>query len=138
MNEPPLDPRLAADCHLLGRLGTTRLLLLDDARFPWFILVPATEAVEVCDLSTAERQAVWAQVNEVSQLVRALFPVDKLNVAAIGNVVSQLHLHVVGRRRDDDCWPGVVWGAGGGEPYAAAEVARIRAAVAAHPGVCRT
>jgi len=131
---PLLDPRLAADCHLLGLLGDTRLLLLDDARFPWFILVPATEVVELCDLEGAAREAVWAQVDEVSLLVRALFPVDKLNVAAIGNVVSQLHLHVVGRRRDDDCWPGVVWGAARGEPYAAAEVAGIRAAVAAHLG----
>jgi len=131
---PPLDPRLAADGHLLGLLGDTRLLLLDDARFPWLILVPATEAVELCDLEPTLREQVWAQVHEVSLLVRALFPVDKLNVAAIGNVVSQLHLHVIGRRRDDPCWPGVVWGAGGREPYPAAEVARIRTAVATHLG----
>ena len=130
----PLDPHLAADCHLLGLLGDTRLLLLDNRLLPWFILVPATAAEELCDLEGAVREAVWAQVNEVSLLVRALFPVDKLNVAAIGNVVSQLHIHVIGRRRDDYCWPGVVWGAPGGEPYAAAEVARIRAAVAAHLG----
>lgn len=136
MSEIPvdLDPRLAADCHRLGRLASTHLLLLDDGRWPWFILVPATAAVEVCDLEAAKRQAVWGQVHEVSLLVRTLFPVDRLNVAAIGNVVSQLHLHVVGRRRGDPCWPGVVWGVAGGEPYAAAEVARIRAAVAGHLG----
>jgi len=134
MNEIPLDPRLTADCHRLGLLGDTRLLLLDNARLPWLILVPATEAVELCDLEAADREQVWAQVHEVSLLVRDLFPVDKLNIAAIGNVVNQLHLHVVGRRRDDDYWPGVVWGAPGGEPYAAAEVARIRAAVAIYLG----
>ncbi|NCO57289.1 MAG: hypothetical protein COW73_03020 [Nitrospirae bacterium CG18_big_fil_WC_8_21_14_2_50_70_55] len=134
MAELPLDPRLAADCHLLGRLATTRLLLRNDQRLPWFLLVPATAAVEVCDLEPAAQQALWAQVNEVALLVRTLFPVDKLNVAAIGNVVRQLHLHVVGRRHDDYAWPGVVWGLPGAEAYPAAALARIRAAVAAHLG----
>ena len=126
MSDFRLDPQLARDCFVLGELGSSLLLLLDNALVPWFILVPRVAVSEVCDLEPAQQAELLGQINAVSRFVREAFPVDKLNVAAIGNVVSQLHVHVVGRRRDDFCWPGVVWGAPGREAYDAAEVERIK------------
>jgi diadenosine tetraphosphate (Ap4A) HIT family hydrolase len=105
-----LDARLQGDCHVLGNLQLSRLLLMNNAAVPWFILVPVTEQLEICDLTAAEQSQLWSEVQAVSEFVRSEFTVDKLNVAAIGNVVSQLHVHVVGRRKDDYCWPDVVWG----------------------------
>jgi len=132
-----LDPQLARDCFVLGELGASLLLLVDDARVPWFIVVPRVAVTEICDLEAAQAAALLAQVNAVARFVQEAFPVDKLNVAAIGNVVSQLHVHVVGRRRDDFCWPGVVWGAPGREAYGAEEVARVRGMAAAALGWVR-
>jgi diadenosine tetraphosphate (Ap4A) HIT family hydrolase len=129
-----LDPQLARDCFVLGDLGASLLLLLDNALVPWFVVVPRVAVSEVCDLEAAQQAELLAQVNAVARFVQGAFPVDKLNVAAIGNIVRQLHVHVVGRRRDDFCWPGVVWGAPGREPYAPAEVERIRGLAAAALG----
>jgi len=134
MDDFLLDPQLARDCYVLGDLGSSRLLLLDNALVPWFIVVPRVAVSELCDLEAAQQAEVLAQVNAVSRFVQGAFPVDKLNVAAIGNIVRQLHIHVVGRRRDDFCWPGVVWGAPGRETYPAGEVARIRGLAAAALG----
>jgi diadenosine tetraphosphate (Ap4A) HIT family hydrolase len=134
MTDFRLDPQLARDCFVLGELGTSLLLLLDNALVPWFIVVPRVAVSELHELEAAQREVLVAQVDAVSRFVKGAFPVDKLNVAAIGNVVSQLHVHVVGRRRDDFCWPGVVWGAPGREAYAAEDVARIRGMAAAALG----
>jgi len=134
MTDFHLDPQLARDCFVLGDLGSSLLLLLNNALVPWFIVVPRVAVSELYELEAAQRQALLAQVDAVSRFVKGAFPVDKLNVAAIGNVVSQLHVHVVGRRRDDFCWPGVVWGAPGREAYAPEDVARIRGMAAAALG----
>jgi len=97
--------------------------LQDDARFPWLILIPRVlGAVELEDLSLADRQLLMEETVRAGALVRALGeiagrPVEKLNVAAIGNVTAQLHVHVVGRRRDDGLWPDPVWGRGLAAPY---------------------
>ncbi|MEQ7155027.1 HIT domain-containing protein [Brevundimonas aurifodinae] len=110
--------------------------LQDDARFPWLILMPRIEgATEVEHLTAADRVALVEEIVRAGALVRALGqaagrPVDKLNVAALGNVTAQLHVHIVGRRRDDPLWPDPVWGRGGGERYEAAALRDALARVA--------
>ncbi|MCB1670385.1 MAG: HIT domain-containing protein [Gammaproteobacteria bacterium] len=121
-----LDPALARDCHQLGNLHGNLLLLMNNALVPWFILVPQTNFVELCDLPLAQRQALNLAIDEVSRCLRQYWPVDKLNVAAIGNVVRQLHVHVVGRQEGDYCWPGVVWGRPEREVYTTGQVDGIR------------
>lgn len=97
--------------------------LQDDARFPWLILIPRVEgATEVEHLSAGDRTVLMEEIVGAGEIVRALGeavrrPVEKLNVAALGNVTAQLHIHVVGRRRDDPLWPDPVWGRGGVERY---------------------
>ena len=102
----------------------SQVRLQDDARFPWLILIPRLEGVVDLDDLTAEQRAVLmeetvragAVVRAMGQ--RSMRPVEKLNVAAIGNVTAQLHIHIVGRRRDDSLWPDPVWGRGPASPYA--------------------
>lgn len=107
-----LHPRLLEDCHVLGRLALCHVLLHRNAALPWFILVPenAVEASEWHELPAAQRQRMEAETVLVSRFLRATLDVHKVNIAAIGNIVAQLHVHVIGRRHDDPCWPGVVWG----------------------------
>jgi diadenosine tetraphosphate (Ap4A) HIT family hydrolase len=108
-----LDPRLTADTQLVGEMELSRLLLMDDARFPWLILVPRRAGVtELIDLPLAEQYLLLGEINACAQALRALPGIDKLNIAALGNVVAQLHVHVIARRRDDTAWPRPVWGMG--------------------------
>ncbi len=104
-----LHPQLARDCHELGRLGEIRLLLHGNAALDWFILVPERDVVELHDLVPADRRALEDAADRLAHWLKEE-GADKINVAAIGNMVPQLHYHVVGRRRDDPAWPGVVWG----------------------------
>lgn len=105
--------------------------LQDDARFPWLILIPRVEgAVELEDLSVEQRAMLMEETVRAGALVRRLGAVEKLNVGAIGNVTAQLHVHVVGRRRDDGLWPDPVWGRGSVVPYADDERVRRLAIVA--------
>ncbi len=120
-----LDPRLEKDCFVLGRLQFCQLLLMNNAAVSWFVLVPDTLETEVCDLTASEQALLWAEVNAVAEFVRKHFQTEKLNIGAIGNVVSQLHVHVVGRRKDDYCWPGVVWGSATEKQYTEKEVAAV-------------
>ena len=100
--------------------------LQDDARFPWLILIPRVEgAVELEDLSVEERAVLMEETVRAGALVRRLGAVEKLNVGAIGNVTAQLHVHVVGRRRDDGLWPDPVWGRGPVVPYTDDERAKL-------------
>jgi diadenosine tetraphosphate (Ap4A) HIT family hydrolase len=107
-----VHPRLLADCHQLGRLALCRVLLNRNATLPWFILVPEVgpEIIELHELDGARRQQLATELDLVARFTRARFDVAKLNIAAIGNIVQQLHVHVVGRHPGDPCWPGVVWG----------------------------
>lgn len=107
---PALHPQLVADCHVLGGCHGHVLLLQRNAAVPWFILVPPTSALELHDLSPTLRASLEAAADRLARFVKAHFSCDKINVAALGNVVPQLHLHVIGRRRDDACWPRPVWG----------------------------
>lgn len=106
-----LDSRLEQDTLLLGDFPLCRLLLMNDAQYPWFILVPRREEVsELFQLDTADQQALWQEATSLAETVKDTFGADKMNVATLGNVVSQLHVHVIARRRDDPAWPGPVWG----------------------------
>ena len=130
-----LDPRLVADCLPLGRLDFSLLLLMNEARVPWFILVPQQQATELCDLPTDHQQRLLSEMNVLSRFVRSHFPVEKLNVAALGNVVPQLHVHVIGRHSRDFCWPQPVWGQTERTPYSPAAHAEIQRQLGAYlPG----
>jgi diadenosine tetraphosphate (Ap4A) HIT family hydrolase len=105
-----IHPRLLADCHRLGRLGACHLLLHRNASLPWFILVPETTVADLLDLEPRAREAALDACALVCTYIKAEFRVPKVNFAAIGNLVPQLHLHVVGRTPGDPCWPAPVWG----------------------------
>jgi diadenosine tetraphosphate (Ap4A) HIT family hydrolase len=114
-----LNERLANDCVPVGDLPLCRVLLMDDCRFPWAILVPRRAgASEIHDLPPADRAILIEEVAEASRALKKVASAEKMNVGALGNVVPQLHVHVVGRSAMDDAWPGPVWGAGARVPYA--------------------
>lgn len=132
MSEFTLSPQLQKDCFVLGTLGSSHLLLLNNALLPWFILVPETELTELFELDDAQRMSLVQESDLLAGFVKSTFACDKINVASIGNVVSQLHMHVVGRRRDDLCWPGVVWGVAEREDYTDEAVMEIVASLLAN------
>lgn len=113
-----LDPRLAADSVFIADGPMSQLRLIDDARFPWLVLVPRlTDAVEMVDLDGGQQRVLLAEINQAAKLLRSIAPCDKLNIAALGNSVRQLHVHVVARTEADAAWPGPVWGHGAKLPY---------------------
>ena len=106
-----LDPRLEQDCLTLGDLPLCRLLLSKDANYPWFILVPRREGIsELFHLDEADQRQFWSETSCLAQWLCQAFGADKMNVATLGNVVSQMHMHVVVRRKDDAAWPAPIWG----------------------------
>jgi len=108
-----LDPRLAADTRPVASLPLCDVLLMNDARYPWLILVPRRAGlVEITDLRDDEQAVLWQEVNRAAAALRAIAPCDKLNLGALGNIVRQLHVHVVARVEGDAAWPGPVWGNG--------------------------
>jgi diadenosine tetraphosphate (Ap4A) HIT family hydrolase len=125
MNEFQINERLRADCVVLAKLDLSHLLLMNNSLVPWFILVPETEAVELYDLSREDHARLTDEIRLVSRFVESEFEVEKLNVAAIGNIVRQMHIHVIGRRTDDFAWPGPVWGRPEKEAYLEGEIARL-------------
>jgi diadenosine tetraphosphate (Ap4A) HIT family hydrolase len=113
-----LDPRLAADTIPLGDLALSSVLLMNDSRFPWLILVPRRDDMsELTDLAEADAAALMDEIRLATHVVLELAKPDKVNVGALGNVVAQLHVHVIGRYRSDPAWPGPVWGFGTRQPY---------------------
>jgi diadenosine tetraphosphate (Ap4A) HIT family hydrolase len=134
-----LDPRLAADTHEIGDLALSRVLLMNDARYLWLILVPRrADLAEIVDLDCEDRAVLIEEIARASEAVRTLPGVEKINVGALGNIVRQLHVHVVGRSVGDAAWPGPVWGAGAARRYeaepAAAQVAGFRRALVREGG----
>ncbi|WP_263141155.1 HIT domain-containing protein [Pseudomonas sp. RIT-PI-AD] len=122
-----LDPRLQQDTLPMGDFPLSRLLLMNDARFPWFILVPRREnASEVFELSQDDRRALWLETTLLSERLSTVFEADKMNVATLGNVVAQLHMHVIVRRQGDAAWPAPVWGRPGAQPYEQQAVGVVR------------
>ncbi|MCU4677223.1 HIT family protein [Catenovulum sp. 2E275] len=113
-----LDARLQADCVEVANLELSKLLLMDNRNVPWLILVPRKEkAIEITDLSITEQHMLLQEINLVTQIQQKLFNPDKINTAAIGNIVAQLHVHVIGRFKTDPVWPAPVWGNLQAEPY---------------------
>jgi diadenosine tetraphosphate (Ap4A) HIT family hydrolase len=121
-----LDSRLAADTIPVGDLALSSVLLMDDARFPWFILVPRRAgASEVTDLSSDDSATLMDEIRVATRVMLDMAKPDKVNVGALGNMVPQLHVHVVGRFRSDPAWPGPVWGHGSRSPYPAHAAAAL-------------
>jgi len=124
MSHWTLHPQLAADTHVIVRWPLCDVLLMDDANHPWLILVPRVAGVsEVIDLDPAQRLQLMHETDAASLALRGLFHPDKLNVAALGNMVPQLHVHVIARFRTDPAWPRPVWGAAPARPYAPGDLA---------------
>ena len=133
MNAWHLHPQLADDSTPVIELALCEVRLMDDANHPWLILVPrVADTVEIIDLSPAQRTQLTAEIDTAARALKALFKPDKLNVAALGNLVPQLHVHVIARYQNDIAWPRPVWGNATARPYAPEElIERVRALAAA-------
>jgi len=113
-----LHPQLRKDTRLLGKFPLCQLLLLNKNTLPWFILVPErADAVELYQLAANDRAQFQQESDLLARTLQRIFNADKLNIASIGNIVPQLHIHHIVRYQDDPVWPNVVWGALEGEPY---------------------
>jgi diadenosine tetraphosphate (Ap4A) HIT family hydrolase len=113
-----LDARLAADTVFVAEWSLCRVLLMDDAQFPWLVLVPRREGLaELIDLTERERTQLMREITRAMKVLRGVVECDKLNVGVLGNIVRQLHVHVVARREGDAAWPGPVWGHGPAHHY---------------------
>jgi diadenosine tetraphosphate (Ap4A) HIT family hydrolase len=129
-----LDPAFLATSAALSQLALCDARLQLDARFAWIVLIPRLEGVvELEDLTAEQGAMLLSEIGAASEAVRRIGealgrPVEKLNVGHLGNLTRQLHVHVVGRRRDDPCWPGPVWGQGEAASYGAEELASAKAA----------
>ena len=120
MSEFVLDERLKSDTIHVASLDTCDLLLMNDARWLWLILVPRIEqAVEWYELFTDQRQDIDFEIANVASALKGLTACEKINIASLGNMVRQLHIHVIARSTGDDNWPGPVWGFGERKPYSA-------------------
>lgn len=127
-----LHPRLASDTILLGELGLSSVLLMDDARFPWFVLVPRRPDLnEVTDLSSADAATLMEEIRISARVMQALAKPDTVNVGLVGNEMLPFHAHVVGRFRSDPAWPDPVWGFGASAPYPAHAAAALSEQAAA-------
>src|SRR3569832_2759471 len=125
-----LHPQLEADTTLVGDMPLTRVLLSNDANYPWLILVPRLPGiVEVIDLEENAQNQLTTEIARVSAALKEVTACDKLNIAAIGNVVPQLHVHVIARWKTDVAWPKPVWGAAPAKPYDEAVRNRLAAAL---------
>jgi diadenosine tetraphosphate (Ap4A) HIT family hydrolase len=115
-----LHPQLEKDCIVLGKLDLCAVLLMPDANYPWLILVPQRENIsEIYQLSESDQQQLMRESSKVSRVLAELFNADKINVAALGNMVPQLHVHHVARFRTDAAWPAPIWGAVAAKEYSA-------------------
>lgn len=121
-----LHERLFADTFRVADLTLCRVLLMNDRRFPWLILVPRREGLrDFDDVAAAEKAHFHSEIDLVSAVLRAATSAEKMNIAALGNMVPQLHVHVIARFFGDAAWPAPVWGAGTAEPYAETEAAAL-------------
>jgi len=122
-----MDSRLQQDSLVLGEFPLCRLLLSKDANYPWFILVPKREGVsELFDMSQEDQAQLWKETTGLAEALKGEFAADKMNVATLGNVVSQMHMHVIVRRHGDAAWPAPVWGRVPAVEYGPGQVDAIR------------
>jgi diadenosine tetraphosphate (Ap4A) HIT family hydrolase len=118
MREFELHPRLAADTVVIADWKLCRVLLMNDARYPWLILVPRrNDVTEIFELAPEDREMLMAEIALASERLKHFSHAAKINVGALGNLVPQLHIHIVARNPSDAAWPGPVWGNGQSEPY---------------------
>lgn len=130
-----LHPQLARETVVVGDLAVSQVLLMNNSRFPWVLLVPRRPGMrEMIDLPEDEQPALWREVSAVSRLMRDLFTADKLNVAAIGNLVPQLHIHIIARFEKDEAWPKPVFGFAPPVPYAEADLIALKERLSAGLG----
>ena len=132
-----LHERLAADTLPVVDLALCRVLLMNDRRYPWTILVPRRAGLRDFDqVPPEDKRAFYEEIERVSEILREETVAEKMNVAALGNMVPQLHVHVIARFAADAAWPGPVWGVGEAEPYAADEaevlIGRLRDRLGGH------
>lgn len=114
-----LHTQLVKDCVTIGDLPLCRVLLMNDANYPWLVLVPRRpEIIELFELTRLDQQQLLDEITQVSSALAGHFRADKMNIAALGNIVPQLHVHIVARYSDDAAWPKPVWGAVPAQPYA--------------------
>ena len=122
-----LHPLLQQDCIAIGKLELCHILLMNDANYPWFILVPDREGIsEIFELSEADQQLLLLESSRLGQFLVERFKADKLNVAALGNVVPQLHVHHIVRYKNDISWPKPVWGQAPAQPYVQEKIDEIK------------
>ena len=130
MTDFTVDPVIASLTEPLADWPLSRLFLYNDARYHWGLLVPRrARVVEIADLSPDDQVQLMAEIVKLSGLIRGLPGVEKLNVGALGNMVPQLHVHVIGRRKGDPAWPGPVWGHSAPEPWSTPVEAPLARAV---------
>jgi diadenosine tetraphosphate (Ap4A) HIT family hydrolase len=134
MTDFALHPRLQADTEFVADWALSRVLAMNDARYPWLILVPRRpNLTELHDLDAEARATLTEEIARASAGLKTLTGAAKINLGALGNLVPQLHIHVVARNPGDAAWPGPVWGQGGATPYETAQmtgfVARLREAL---------
>ncbi|PPD44708.1 MAG: HIT family protein [Methylobacter sp.] len=119
-----LHPRLREDCIPVGNFDLCQLLLMNDSQYPWFILVPQVDGLrELYELSKAQQQVFMEESSYLAEQLAVLYQADKMNIAAIGNLVPQLHIHHIVRYQTDRAWPAPVWGKFAAIPYGDAEIA---------------
>lgn len=113
-----LHPQLEQDCFVVGRLPLCVVLMMNDSNYPWFILVPQREGIsEIHHLGEEERQQLMRESCQLAEAIEQAFEADKINVAALGNMVPQLHIHHVARYKTDPAWPAPIWGRVPAVPY---------------------
>ncbi len=126
MTKFKLDQRLQSDCFFIDNINLSQLLLMNDSNYPWLILVPQKNNItELTDLSFIDQTTLLQEINLISKIIKDIFIIDKLNIATLGNVVSQLHIHIIGRKKDDASFPKPVWGNSKIRPYNIEESTKI-------------
>ena len=124
-----LHSQLIKDCHRLGTVKDSTLLLHKNALVPWFILIPNTTQTELYKLDSSHLAIVQSEINSLAEFTQQYFNSDKLNIATIGNIVPQLHVHIIGRKIDDFCWPSPVWGKTDFTDYSNKKLSEIKQAL---------
>ncbi|MGY8974952.1 MAG: HIT domain-containing protein [Alphaproteobacteria bacterium] len=122
-----LNKKLEADTHHISDLTLCRLLIMNNADYPWVILVPRRSNIsEIYQLTEIDRKKLDFEVNEISKKLSDYFKADKINIASIGNIVSQLHIHIVVRNKKDLSWPETVWGKSNNRPYSDNQLIKLK------------